>query len=441
MLLWALGMVWIGSEVKAQPPPRADEEFYTPTCQPRPTGSQRSQWRYGLLSSRQCQIDMLRTGLAAGSLNYTEVSVRAQEIRWYYTARAGRQQNWMDGSTAVTVFGAAGYLAAQGTPALTQTYWGAIALVPLVVTQFNAYEPTRDLFYGGAIGVDLIAKRYDQIYWASRNLAALTQGNALSRKANDACIAIGLEIQVVNAQDWKGKAEDRKALLSDLEAARNACQQMDRRRSYLSVLQSSSQIYVSVDAQASSSQLSHLFARDILAFDAIMEHNDHNLRFGPAETLSAIAASPFQLASTLLTGADGKKAIDGLKTQSAFNNMELKLSDVVLPVPPTQSIDVGQIAISGPALGRQHLEGRKSDDPAARAVNQTLSVLQDAIPSINDGIYELSSREAWAGLYRQAVAANRLTFNYDATKSEATVAVGPPSAPATPLAQVGGDKK
>lgn len=472
-----------------------NKQYYEPECRPQPTGNRRFKFNAGRLYGRQCQLDMLRTGLASETLTYLEVAQRTQEIRWYYNARSGRQQTWLDSASTATAVGSFGFLASQGAPTLTQSYWGALALAPVLGAQFNAYEPTRDLFYGGAVGMDLISKRYEQLYWSARNLNNLQDADGLNVNATTHCNAVRNELDrvagKVTSPSWDGDAEDRKALLPDLQAALKACERLDLRRAYLNALGKAVEVYVAPVAatsstscrslsdayaekrkaefeivkasqnppaaneltrlntaigateaarlafeRACSTQLSYLYARDVLAFDATMEHSDHDLRYGPAETLSAMAASPFQLVSTLLTGEDGKKAVAGLKTQAAFNSLDLKLSSLVLP-PPPPVVDTAQAGVSSTARARLGAVGQTQN--AEKSVRQTLEVLDKVHLAVNDGAYALSTREAWAALLRQAVAADRLTFSYDATKSAVSVSVGPAPPVTAPLATVGNE--
>jgi len=409
-----------------------EERHFTPDCQPVATGGLRSQWRYGLLSARQCQIDMIRTRAAeAADLKYEEVSRRAAEIRWYYQARAGRQQRWLDWNTGATVGGGAGYLASAGAGAATQGYWGALALTPILLAQFNAYEPTRDLFHGASIGVDLISIRYARL---NRSIAMLeayrTPDGASDAGWRTACAA--LKIQLGIAGGWTANRPDKNAIVPDLQKLSKACGELDSQEDYHGALLSA--------GKAWKAQTPYLYANDVLAFDELVVHRDHDLRFTPLEALTSIAAAPFQTASTLLTGENGKKAIDGLKTQAAFASLDLQLSEIVLP-PALTTSEAMSVGLSPTAAARRDVDERTKDDPEFAAVVAALQSAEAAASAINDARARQAFASVWVLSIRQAAAADRMSFNYDATKGTISISLGPlPTSPA-PLAQVGAPSK
>ncbi|CAN5159616.1 hypothetical protein BH11PSE2_BH11PSE2_07540 [soil metagenome] len=370
---------------------------------------------------------MLRTGMVKPGLTYAEVSQRAQEIRWYYQSRTGRQQRWIDGNTAGTVLGSAAYLVSTKSSNLTLSYFGGLAVAPLVVAQFNAYEPTRDLFHGSSIGVDLIAARYDRYVRALDLVTAYVPSDAPAALAKNQCASASAQLVLVKKSDIA--ADDKKIVVGQLEAVEKACGSLnadaDKFRN------------VARAGAALKDQLPYLYARDILALDELVVHRDHDLRFTPFETLTSIAAAPFQTVSTLLTGESGKTATEALKTQATFNNLELELSEILVPVQPTIAA-TERVMVSTEATGLRDVAARTAAYPNADLIKSAVGAAVDAAGAINDARYGLEFTSLCVTKLREAAAANRLTFDYDATKSGAiTVKVSPPSVDTPALVKVG----
>jgi len=118
-------------------------------------------FNHGALNARLCAvaaIDALRNpGILDAGFSNPEIPLRfsfeaVRDLEYFYQRRAERQQTLIDWSSGVTVFGAAGAAASGRVGAATQRAWGYAALLPVVMGQLNAHEPTRNLYTAGALG-------------------------------------------------------------------------------------------------------------------------------------------------------------------------------------------------------------------------------------------------------------------------------------------------
>lgn len=285
----------------------------------------------GALTERQCQVETLRWQLAGGEpMEMADTRRRVGEMRRLYEARAGRQQAIEDGSSAVSVTGGIGLLAGAGTTAMTESYWGALALAPIVFSQINAYEPTRDLFHGGGVGLDLITGRYETLSRGEQVLSAFMTAHAapdsVLTQAQTACD--GLEAQRQTVLGWADETVDRALVGAELQRVQARCAEY---RSMLNGLGGVRAAYAAWRAQ-----LPAMLAADALHLDTQLVQRDRELRYTPIQTVSRIVAAPFRTVETLLTGENSRQAIDSVRTQAAFSNMDLRLSNIDLPaLPPT----------------------------------------------------------------------------------------------------------
>ncbi len=202
---------------------------------------------------------------------------------------------------------AAGSLASVNAGATTQAYWNYAAILPVVVAEFNANEPTRDLYAGARIGLDIVAGRYLRLAVLTDILEKNT-GASSSRKTVahiEGCNALKALKPV---EDW-ASGEDKTAMLPDYRKLRQACDNATFMDLGLQGLCDA--------AVAWKTSYSSAYARDLLRLDDEILNKDRDLRYSPIETLSAMAAAPFTAAATLLSGENGSKAVDRLKTQRA----------------------------------------------------------------------------------------------------------------------------
>lgn len=392
-------------------------------------------WTKGGEYRRAKALDAVRQ-LRRGA-NVGQVEAASDCLRRYYGLRASRQQTALDAEAGMVVIGALGSLASTNVGATTQTYWNYAAIVPVVVAQFNANEPTRDLYAGGRVGLDVIAARY-------RRLEVLTQilddsmrvsGDWKPAPYKAPCTTL----EAGRIESWTS-GEDKAAMLPDYRKLRQAC--ADAKFMELD-LQS---LYSAADTWKKS--YGSAYARDLLRLDEEILNKDRDLRYSPIETLSAMAAAPFTAAATLLSGENGGKALDRLKTQGVFSSLNVALEPIFLPPPPSPIPDfytIGDAALARPtaALAAEEKAAAKlgakaagaaavaRSSPRASEVAAMLLELQNAAKGLNDARGGLNYRLTIANAIASLAAYDRMNFSYDATTARISVvlATTPPAAP------------
>lgn len=215
----------------------------------------------------------------------------------YYAALSGAQQSGVNaGSQAVSIAAIGALL--SGSSVIWQEALGYGALTPVLISQISALEPKRDLFSGARVGIDRISERYLTIHEAGGALAK----NLSAREGET----------VSSGCDWSPGAA---AATEVTAAARLAayCARLRRANAELAVLVQ--------DYETLKPSLARHYATDVLLHAQNVTQRHRELLFTPSETLSAILASPFRAADRLLTGEDGQKALEQLKTQQAFEGL------------------------------------------------------------------------------------------------------------------------
>ena len=134
---------------------------------------------------RRCAVEALTT-LQDETPAFADVRRQGRLLADFYAARSERQQTLIDTAAGVTGVGALGYAFSAPAGAVTQSYWGYGALLPIILVQFNANEPTQDLYFAGSIAVDLITDRYDLLETRLKQLE-----DAVGDSAAIDCQAIG----------------------------------------------------------------------------------------------------------------------------------------------------------------------------------------------------------------------------------------------------------
>jgi hypothetical protein len=167
-------------------------------------------------------------------------------------------------------------------------------------------------------------------------------------------------------------------------------------------------------------ELARLYAADLLLIESAVTARDHELRHSPLETLQRIAAAPFNVVGTLISGDDGRSAVKSLETLRAFKALDLQLSEIAEP-PPFPITEV--LKLSASTLKFAAEPDRKKRDGALRVAARTV---RDAAQGLE--------RHRKAGAYGsgaldravKAAAANQLKFEYDATTERASVSLKAP---------------
>lgn len=379
----------------------------------------------GILENMNCQVLAIQQGVSARTLNDIQLNLRLSELRRMYNERALRQQRWMDTASLGVFTGVLGFQTSVHAGTTTQTAWGYATLLPVVVAQFNANEPTRDLFHGAGIGLDIISARYALFRSSARSLhdfVSDTETHADLEAARTQCDAFDQTVGAVNA--WDVESAERSLIAGEVGRIAAICSQLRATYSGLRAVESAYRPW--------EEQLPYLLANDVLALHSTAVQRDYDLRYTPVETLAGIASLPLQAASTLLTGQNARTAIDGLRTQATFASLDMRLSDLVIPTFDTPAIDYVTIAPS--VLARR---GRPGAEPSRSQVDGAIANLAETAADLNRARERLAYAATLYQTMRRVAEANSLTFSYDATTRSIRIVLDKPATRQAPLFQIG----
>lgn len=397
--------------------------------------SQRVNWieafNQGNLRARECAIRLLQ-GDTYQAPGYSVTKQHVGMLENFYSRRAQRQQTFMDVGSLVTIVGAAGAFEG-GLSTTTRRSWVIAGVLPSVIGRFNTYEPTRELFQGGALAVHLITLRQDRFNRAldllgtptliscnafDQSLQAVNSGRILSAenaKAADVLKALAASTPTDQLKkDSVDAAATAKATLFDPDSIlfaevrrlRNTCYAMKRRA-----------ISVRAATDAATIQQSSLaidFANDVLSLDRALIAKDRDLRYTPIETLTAVVASPLRALDALVSGEDSKVALDSLKTQIAFSGINRSLASI--PLPALASTAEAFVALEPLSVEATMLNG--GDRLRAEIEN-----LRQAVEVLAFDQQTLMYRERWAADLFGAAQADYLSFTYDVATGTTTVSL------------------
>ena len=220
----AAGIIAVGS---AQG--QTTEQFCSPRSNER-SAPPPSRFEQGEDRARRCAVFALEDLLDDEASTYGEVRAAGRVLADYYAARSERQQNFLDSGAFFTGAGALGYAFSGPAGAATQSYWGYGALLPIILVEFNANEPTRDLFFAGRIGADLIRDRYALLSRRLTWISALDGEDA--RLTDTPCTDI--EKRLSDVAGWQ--ADDRAALQPTALAIADRCRELTTGRSSIAIL-------------------------------------------------------------------------------------------------------------------------------------------------------------------------------------------------------------
>lgn len=345
------------------------------------------------------------------TLKYPAVREPAQRLLSSYNRRAERQQTFLDLGSAITFTGAAGAFEG-GLSNSTRTAWAIGAFTPTIISQFNAYEPTRELFHGGALALELITFRYDQI---------LRNARLVTNPSRD-LLCTDFESYASRVRGWTQASWDQDRSIR-LEADRllAACRSLNMRMSDLA--------FVSSYATDIEAQLAASYAADVLRLDHALVGQDRELRYTPSETLSALISAPLRAADLVLTGTSTKSAIDSIATLNAFRGMNQSLERVALPPLPA----------AAPALAELSplVRARITHSATHPDVVSLIRDLDNGASRLARGEAEFAFRLGSARELLQAAQSDYLSFDYNTSTRTATVALGRRPAEATATATTG----
>lgn len=406
--------------------------------------NQRTTWvgafNQGNLRARECAVRLIQRDTFLGAdyeetktADYEETKTHVGMLETFYSRRAQRQQTFLDVGSLVTIIGAAGAFEG-GISDTTRRSWVIAGVLPSVVGRFNTYEPTRELFQGGALAVHLITLRHDRFNRAlsllvetpeidctafdhslrsvsaerrqateNKNAASVLAATAVSHPTDRARKAATDATTIANATVFDPEG----VLLAESRRLRNTCYAMKRRA--LSVKSAR------LAAAAQSSVLANDFANDVLSLDRALIAKDRDLRYTPIETLTAVVASPLRALDALVSGEDSKIALDSLKTQIAFSGINRSLASIPLP------------SLAAPADALTLLEPvsvEASTLNGGSALMVEIENLQRATDVLASDQQGLINRERWAADLFGAAQADYLAFTYDVATGTTTVTLG-----------------
>ncbi len=373
-------------------------------------------WRDGGEYDRARALDVVRALRKTANIDLVEEGAGC--LRRYYALRAGRQQSVLDIGSNVVFVGGLGAVLSAGAGDTTQKDWAYAAVLPVVMAQFRASQPTRDLYAGGKIGLAVIGARYRELDKYTNLLGDALRVREDDTAAPDSTFKHACE-NLQTIEGWEA-GEDRTALLPDYRKLKQACVTGGKAQTDLFSAWQAAQSWRRAYAYA--------YSTDLVRLDDEILSKDRQLRYSPVQTLSAMAAAPFSAAATLLSSENGAQAVDRLKTQQTFSNMEVPLSSVVLPPCPPAITETYQLSDAALIRGTVTTP-RAAKQPTFNQVKDTLDRMQAVADALNSASAHMNYRIRLATTIVTLAAYDRLAFSYDANTARISVALAsnPPS--------------
>lgn len=363
-------------------------------CAPPTVNTTFSQFSAGSEFERRKVLEAIIREARTVTPSYDLIRSCADHLQLYYDARAGRQQTFLNVGTLWVLLGTTGAALSTGAGATTHGYWTGGALAPNVISQFEAYEPTRDLFHSGAATLHFISRRYDEIRRVTYKLRAdWTPGDPLPRsaRAEEKCAA--LEDQAAKLLSWPDGA-DRTALQPEVERLVTACRAARQRNEALATFRHSADLW--------ESELARLYADDVANLDAQVRIQDRALRYTPQQALSSLLASPFLVIGSVLSNEDAKGAIESLKAQAAIQSLKVPIAAV--PVVTAPALAEAPEQVSAPARVRASVRRTAKAAPNDKDVVAVVRALEQAREGL---VQEAPAYNQRAELARQIALAAR----------------------------------
>lgn len=384
----------------------------------------------GSLAARQCAVNIIErqgrpsnptSGSAHGGLvGLPGVADGVAKLQAYYVQRAHRQQTIMDLQAGMVVLLSLGAAAASGTPASTQRIWAYSAFAPVINSQINANEPTRNLYHGGALGLGLINERYDRISQLSPHAPA-TDPALCSDTERKKLVDLSADIRrwgTTGASagmadgELTAAREDRTALLKDADRLIETCDTLRERHAGAGEFRGALDVAVG--------RLAAGLSQDALALDQALLERDRGLRASPAETVGAIIASPLRTLDTILTGNSAQTAVNALKTQAAFAGLNQALSPIRLPAAPLAIASPQEI--SAESRLRSGASGRTSGH--SDAFSKAFADLNDQRNWLAGRVSRWNRLAATLADIAAAGQADTLRFQYDPLTGSVDITLG-----------------
>lgn len=370
--------------------------------------------------ARRCAVYALESLQYDEGSDYGSVRAAGRTLADYYAARSERQQSFLDTGAFFTGAGTLGYAFSGPAGAVTQSYWGYGALLPIILVEFNANEPTRDLFFAGRIGTDLIRDRYALL---DRRLTWIgTLADADEESASSDCE--GVEEKLAEIARWRD-GDDKTALQPTALAIADRCRELRSGRSSIATLVSIGETWKDEWPRA--------FAHDLLVLESRLSERDRLLRTTPREALTMLVSTPLRTLDTLISGENAQAALNSIAVQDALVGLGFPLTDISLPEAPIP-ID---IALTAPPAVVARTSSRPV--PAVRTGGVTLIEynpgvyarwLQDRVALLESARQVHNRRAIWSREFYDASRANQLEFSYNVTNRRVEVVLRAPGAQA-----------
>jgi hypothetical protein len=286
----------------ATPPPATERTGSAETKDLERTRNRAWKLSDGTLHQRMAPLDLV-TNAATPS----DVRNGALALRDVYERRASRQQRVTDMLSSISFVGALGVIPSGRVGDSTQKIWLAGAFLPVLISNHNAFEPTRDLYFAGALAMEMIARRYDTIT-ATQTL--LANENLVPKVAPPACATL---------------PSSHPALDRELKQIRSSCLNLELANAKLDAYAKS------LEVQYGGAFVAAPFKADVLALDSVLLDRDRDFRTTPLEAITNIVALAPRTVEFVVSGTNVQQLINDVKIQTALNGMDLTLHRPFLP--------------------------------------------------------------------------------------------------------------
>lgn len=364
-------------------------------------------------SSRMCAVDALeefRFGEATPA--FPAVRAKARVLADYYAARSERQQLFEDTGAFFTGAGVLGYGFSAPAGASTQAWWGYGALLPIILVQFNANEPTRDLFFAGRIGADLVSDRYAVLDRALTMLKAL---DGRQSGYNAACDDV--EAKLTEIEGWS-VPDDKAALLPVAISVADRCRTLRSGWAALGNLTAVADVW--------KSHWPREYATDLVRLDDRLLERDSRLRTSPTEALTMLVSTSLRTLDTLVSGENAQAAIDAMKVQEALSGMSMGLAEVRLPSAPATIDTPLTLSAAADARAAMTRPAVRRGQPAGPDVPGQVRWMREKVRLLEEARAVHNERVLWASQLASAAATNQLEFAYLATSRQIEVVLRAP---------------
>lgn len=342
----------------------------TPSPPPEPASEL---WRFqqGTLGKVEGPLEQISN--ADENATFDHLRCLAGVLQNNYDLRAGRQQTFLDVGSNAVFAGASIHFLAAGAGAATQGLWTAASAAPVVLGEFHAYEPTRDLYQAAGLALAALTSRYGSL---DRDITLLAKDFPQPDPKKPDEVKQGLleegshcqavETSLPKVAEWPDS--DRLVFLPVVQEMKSACLTSLTNRRQLADFAGS--------VVGWRPQLITGFRDDTLILAREVAAQDRGLRYTPIQTVSAIAATPFQAVGSMLSGENGKAAAEALKSQKTIQSLRFQASPLLLSEPPGAMPAPPELPAS--LQDRARSARKAGQKPTYQEVNDVASSLEQA---------------------------------------------------------------